>query len=613
MLNATQVRKSHRRRELKNTDFSIEIKDLTYSYNPGVRVLKQINLNVRQGEYLCIMGANGAGKTTLCLHMNGILPVVLGGSMGGDIKILGVRPYEHHVYDIALNVGMVLQDPEAQLFSSDVMSEVAFAAENRGVPREEMLELIDWSLAAVRLSEYKYGSPPDLSGGQKQRLVIASNLVIRPKIMVLDEPTSQLDPIGTSEVFATLKELNKEFGMTVVVATHKSNEMVEFADRIAVLEEGELIFFDMPSKVFFHVPRLKQGFIAVPEIAEVDHELRRFAKDKAQVFGPDKTMNIRIDQAIEPIVKAIQTGILKPNKAFKKGLGRAVPEELVNKDAELSLEINNVNFRYSEDAPLALEDNNISIRQGEVVGIIGQNGAGKTTLMKCITGLLKPSTGTIKIQGTDNKELDVLDIAKLVGLILQHPDNQLFQLSSEEEIRFGLNNLELPEDVIEERITEALEITGMEEYRDTYPFLLSMGDRRKLAVASICVMHPQILIFDEPTTGQDYKGRYQLCDLAMQLKNRFGTTIIMISHDMSLIARYTQRTIVMGKANILLDASTREAFSQTDILESTFLSPPPIVSLAQSLESHGVPDDILTIEEFLNAVTGEEIKSLMNV
>lgn len=589
---------------------SIEIDNLTYSYTPGKYALKNVTFDVMPGEYMCIMGANGAGKTTFCMHLNGILPVVLGGAMGGNVSILGMKPHEHHVFDIALHVGMVLQDPEAQLFSSDVMSEVAFAAENRGMPREEMFELIDWSLEAVRLSDFKMASPPDLSGGQKQRLVIASNLVIKPEIMALDEPTSQLDPIGTTEVFSTLNVLNKDNGMTVVVATHKSNEVVEFADRIAVFEEGELIFLDTPRRVFTHVPRLKQAYIAVPEIAEIDYELRKYAGDKADVFGPADEMSIEVNQAVEPFSKAIDSGVITPRADYKKGLGRSVGEALENGNGNVALEICNVNFRYAEGAPIALDDISMTIREGEVVGIIGQNGAGKTTLMKCITGLLKPNDGTITIKGQDNREMTAFEVAKMVGLILQHPDNQLFQLSSEEEVAFGLRNLELEEDVVQERVTEALEFVGMEGERETYPFNLSMGDRRKLAVASIFAMHPEILIFDEPTTGQDYKGRYQLCDLAMKLNSQFGATILMISHDMSLIARYCQRTIIMGKAGILLDAPTREAFQSTDLLSETFLSPPPIASLAQELAPKGMPSDILTIEEFLNAATGVEVDNL---
>ena len=276
-------------------------------------------------------------------------------------------------------------------------------------------------------------------------------------------------------------------------------------------------------------------------------------------------------------------------------MGRSVGEECLNVNAEPVVEINNVSFRYKKNDPLALDDISMTVCKGEVVGIIGQNGAGKTTLMKCITGMLKPSSGTIKINGVDNKSLTAFDVAKQVGLILQNPDNQLFQLSAEEEISFGLKNLQLPEEEINARVDEVLKLTDLVEFRKTYPFNLSLGDRRKLAVASIYAMHPKILIFDEPTTGQDYKGRYQLCDLAMRL-NKLGATIIIISHDMSLVARYTQRTVVMGKSKILLTAPTREAFGHNEILESTFLSPPPVVSLAQSLQDCNIPAGMLTVE-----------------
>jgi energy-coupling factor transporter ATP-binding protein EcfA2 len=587
----------------------VEVEDLTFTYSASEeKALKGITLDIRRGEYVAIVGANGAGKTTFCLHINGILPVVLGGRMGGRILVLGREPCEHRVYEIAQNVGMVLQDPEAQLFSADILSEVAFAAENRGIPRDEMRKLIEWALDVVRLKDYIGGFSAKLSGGQKQRLAIAANLVIRPEILVLDEPTSQLDPIGTSEVFATLRDLNKDVGMTIVVATHKCDEISNFADRIVVLEKGNLILEDTPRKVFWRVPRLREALVHVPEVAELDYQIRMWLSGGMGVSSALDEANVTLEQANRSITGYVEAGKLKPSGTFEVGLGRSVPEKAESGNADTILEIDDVSYRYSEGAPLALSDVSIRVKRGEVVGIIGQNGAGKTTLMKCATGLLRPTSGTIRIDGQDVTGLDALEIAKLAGLILQNPDNQLFQMSSEEEIAFGLKNLGLDDEEIARRIDEVLDLTGMEAYRDIYPFKLSLGDRRKLAVASIFAMHPSILIFDEPTTGQDFAGRYQLSDLAIRL-NRLGATIIMISHDMSLIARYTQRTLVMGKSKVLLDAPTREVFSHTDILDSTFLEPPPAIQLAQELQRFGVPTSILTVEELFNALTGEQIES----
>lgn len=591
----------------------IEVKDLSFTYaTSDQKALKGITLNIERGEYVAIVGANGAGKTTFCLHINGVLPVVLGGRMGGKILVLGREPCDYHVYDIAQNVGMVLQDPEAQLFSADILSEVAFAAENRGIPREEMKSLIAWALDVVRLKDYIGGFSAKLSGGQKQRLAIAANLVIRPEILVLDEPTSQLDPIGTSEVFATLRDLNEDVGMTIVVATHKCDQISYFADRIVVLEEGNLILQNTPRRVFSQVPRLRKALVHVPDVAELDYQVRMRLDGGAGAAGGPSEANVTLLEAQEAIGAYVEAGKLKPSGGFKAGLGRSVAEEVKNADAEVILEIENVSYRYSEGAPLALSEVSLKVKRGEVMGIIGQNGAGKTTLMKCITGLLKPSEGMIRINGQDVVELQALEIAKLAGLILQNPDNQLFQMSSEEEIEFGLKNLGLDEDEIKVRVDEVLKLTGMEAFRELYPFKLSLGDRRKLAVASIYAMHPSILIFDEPTTGQDFAGRYQLSDLAIRL-NRLGATIIMISHDMSLIARYTQRTLVMGKSQILLDAPTREVFSHTDILDSTFLEPPPAIRLALALEKYGVPANVLTVEELFNALTGEQMGSTIDL
>jgi energy-coupling factor transport system ATP-binding protein len=512
------------------------------------------------------------------------------------------------VYETAQDVGMVLQDPEAQLFSADILSEVAFAAENRGIPREEIRERIDWALGVVRLKDYIGGFSANLSGGQKQRLAIAANLVVRPEILVLDEPTSQLDPIGTSEVFATLRDLNEDVGMTIVVATHKSDQISHFADRVIVLEKGNLILADTPRVVFYQAPRLREALVHVPEVAELDYQLRNYLSGEGQAPEGRDEANVTLEQAEEDMRAHIQADMLQPGDSFEHGLGRSVAEETATADANRIIEIKNVDYRYSDDAPLALSNVSVDIRRGEVVGIIGQNGAGKTTLMKCITGLLKPTAGEITIDGRRVSELKAMEVARLVGLILQNPDNQLFQMSAEEEIAFGLRNLGLDEEEIERRTSEVLELTGMQEYRDLYPFRLSLGDRRKLAVAAIYAMHPSVLIFDEPTTGQDFAGRYQLSDLAIRL-NKLGATIIMISHDMSLIARYTQRTLVMGKSKILLDTPTREVFSHTDILDATFLAPPPAIQLALALEKYGVSPEVLTVEELFNALTGQRMET----
>ena len=247
----------------------IKIENLSYTYPSATKALTDISLEVYPGEYLAIVGANGAGKTTLCMFLNGVIPNVVGGRVAGTVHVCGMDTFEHHVYDIAQNVGLVLQDPESQLFSADVRSEIAFAAENRGVPREEIIERMMEVLKIVRLEDLASRLSDELSGGQKQRLAIAGNLIVRPQILVADEPTSQLDPVGKEEVFSTLSSLNKDFGMTVVIASHDVDEIERYADRVIVLDHGSIILQGPPDKVFREVDTLDRMFVHVPDLARL--------------------------------------------------------------------------------------------------------------------------------------------------------------------------------------------------------------------------------------------------------------------------------------------------------------------------------------------------------
>lgn len=250
---------------------SISVRGVTYTYpEQDTPALKDVTLEIQEGEYLVIIGPNGAGKTTLCLFLNGVIPNVLGGKLSGRTEVMGLDTRRHHVYELAQYVGMVLQDPEAQLFTSNVRSEVAFAAENLGIPRDEMIERIEWALDVVRLQDFVRQPPSQLSGGQKQRLAIAAGLVMRPLVLVLDEPTSQLDPIGSQEVFSVLRDLNQDLGITVVVSTHKSEYAARYADRIVVLDQGQIVAQGTSSEVFSQVNLLDRIYVHVPAVTRVD-------------------------------------------------------------------------------------------------------------------------------------------------------------------------------------------------------------------------------------------------------------------------------------------------------------------------------------------------------
>jgi energy-coupling factor transporter ATP-binding protein EcfA2 len=569
----------------RTAQIPISVKNVTYTYpEQDSPALKDVTLEVEKGEFLVIMGPNGSGKTTLCLLLNGVIPNVLGGRLRGQTEVMGLDTRRHHVYELAQHVGMVLQDPEAQLFTSSVRSEAAFAAENLGVPREEMIERIDWALDVVRLQDFVQRPPPQLSGGQKQRLTIAAALVMRPLVLVLDEPTSQLDPIGAQEVFSVLRDLNQDLGMTVVISTHKSEHATRYADRIIVLNEGQIVSQGSPAEVFSHVELMDRIYVQVPAVTRVEWDLR-------EALGR-KRFSVLLEDARASLSKLMEE--------------RGVPKQSVL-DHRLSIptppipntpyiELKNLIFQYPGTDKKALDDISITVEKGEFVGIIGQNGAGKTTLVKHIIGLLKPSSGQVILDGKDVADEAVEDMARTVGLALQNPDAQLFAMSVAEEVAFGSSNLNLPEKEVAERVDRALAATGLEKFREAYPFNLSFGDRRKLSVAAVVSMEPNVLIFDEPTTGQDYKGRRELADIAKNL-NEMGRTILMVTHDMDLIAEYTRRLIVMGDAKVLLDGPTAEVFQQVEILAETFIAPPQVTQLAMSLAEYDIPGDILVADE----------------
>jgi cobalt transport protein ATP-binding subunit len=573
----------------------ISVKKVTYTYpEQDTPALKDVSLDVDKGEYLVVMGRNGAGKTTLCVLLNGVIPNVLGGKIRGRTEVMGLDTRRHHVYEMAQYVGMVLQDPEAQLFTSNVRSEAAFAAENLGVPREEMIERIEWALEVVRLQEFVKRAPSHLSGGQKQRLAIAAGLVMRPSVLVLDEPTSQLDPIGAQEVFSVLRDLNQDLGMTIVLSTHKSEHAARYADRIVVLEQGQIVVQGTPQEVFSQVELLDRIHVQVPAVTRVEWDLEKaLGKDRAEKGVLLEDTQASLSELMD------ERGIARQSIVVS-----APPPPTLPVPEEPTIVFKDVSFEYPGTDQKALDGISISVGKGEFVGIVGQNGAGKTTLVKHIIGLLKPTSGQITVDGKDVTEKSVEDMARTVGLVLQNPDAQLFAMSAAEEVAFGCTNLGLPQEEVAQRVDRALVATGLEEFREAYPFNLSFGDRRKLSVAAVVSMEPEVLIFDEPTTGQDFKGRRDLADIARRL-NEMGRTVLMVTHDMDLIAEYTHRLIVMGSGRVLLDGPTAEVFQQVETLAETFIAPPQVTQLAQALAEYGVSGNILVTKDLVQILKGK--------
>jgi energy-coupling factor transporter ATP-binding protein EcfA2 len=527
-------------------------------------VLRDISLQIRRGEFLGLIGATGAGKTTLCLALNGIVPQFYGGRFFGRATVAGLDTLEHPVSELAQHVGAVFQDPETQLISTSVENEIAFALENLQVPREEIQLRIPRVLDAVRLSGTERKHPHELSGGQKQRLAIAAALAMQPDLLVLDEPTSQLDPVGAEEVFTVVRELNHELGMTIVMASHAAEEMAEYADRIALLSAGRLVTVGQPAEIYAQVDLLQEHSLRPPQVAQTFYSIR-------QNGLPIRDVPVRL----QPALAALDT----IRDQFEPVLPQAPPEPPTGEEALLW--VRNLQHVYP-DGTEALRGISLDVRKGEYVLIVGQNGAGKTTLVKHFLSLLRPTAGTVAVGGTDTRQLPVSALAQRIGYVAQNPDDQIFNSTVGDEVAFALRNLRYPAQEVEARTVEGLQSMGLLEVRGQHPLSLPKGDRARIVIAAILAMKPDTLIFDEPTTGQDFRGAQYILDISKQL-HQMGKTIIVITHHLYLMPEYAERVIVMGKGTILLDAPIREAYHQVELLRSTFLNPPQAVLLARHI------------------------------
>lgn len=557
---------------------------VSYIYpNSKETVLKDISLTINKGEFLGIIGATGSGKTTLCLALTGIVPQFYGGRFFGTIAIAGLDSLEHPVSELARHVGIVFEDPEIQITATSVENEIAFALENLCVPREEILRRIPLVLKSVRLEGFEKKNPQELSGGQKQRLAIAAALALQPDLLILDEPTSQLDPIGSQEVFATVRELKEELGVAIVMVSHAAEEMAEFCDRLALLSNGKLLAVGTPEEIYTQVDLLAQSKLRPPEVA--------------QAFSQIQNRGINIPQ----IPVTLDLGIAALNKLRSQAIPRDpltfATSTLTNKPPVLSVQ--NLKHTY-DDGTEAIKNVSLDIHAGEYVLIVGQNGAGKSTLVKHFLNLLKPTSGKVLVGDRDTRELSVSDLAQSIGYLAQNPDNQIFNTSVEKEVAFALPFLGYAPDVVEQETERSLKAMQLWEQRHAHPLSLPKGERGRIVIAALLAMNPEIIIFDEPTTGQDYQGASSILEVSRQL-HQMGKTVIVITHHLYLMPDYADRAIVMGKGTILLDAPLRQAYHQTDLLESTYLTPPQSVTLSQKLSMLCDRDyPLITPTEFAN-------------
>jgi len=571
----------------------ISLENVTFTYEGDVVALRDLNLTARKGEFVVVLGANGAGKSTLCYLLSGIVPHIYGGRRRGHVSVVGADPWDEPLYSTSQRCGVLMQDPEVQLFMPTLRSELAFGPSNLGVPRREILDRAQDALSLVRLEGLEEHNPRDLSGGQKQRAALASILTMGPQVLVLDEPTSQLDPLGRWEVVEAIERLKQKGDLTIIMTTHETEEILRLADQVLVLDRGQAALQGPPGAVFNQPSKLDAAGVKTPGLMLIESTLVG-GSEQADESTSDEIG--RVDLTLSGVAAQIREEVEGGRLVVRpEALSRPQPAEV---DGPVVLEARGLTFEYPGPPPVvALRNIDVKIRRGEFVGIIGQNGSGKSTLVKCFVGLLRSKEGDVLFKGESIRGLSVGEIARRIGLVLQNPDYQLFTSYSHEEVRFGLRNVGVPEDEIEERVQEALASVELSEEADLFPFRLSFGDRRKLAVAATMALGPEVLIMDEPTTAQDHRGRYQLADLAERFHETKGGTVLMITHDVDLIARYAHRLIVLHEGRVLLDGPTAEVFGEVEELKKSFVVPPVAAQVSAELSSVGVPRRVMTLED----------------
>ncbi len=540
----------------------INIENLKYRY-PGYEqlALDDISLTIERGEFIGICGRNGAGKSTLSQAIIGLVPQFYKGAYGGRVEVGGILAEKKPVYEMCEKVGLIFQNPFTQLTGArdTVYGEIAFGLQNLAIERDEMHRRIETVMKQLDIWEYKDRNPFDLSGGQMQRVAIASVLVMQPEIIILDEPTSQLDPQGSEEVFRVVEQL-ADSGITVIMIEQKVEKLAAYCDRIILMDGGKMVAFDTAEKIYSR-----------DDLEELGIEPPVYTRLAKQYGVKDENGNY--PAKLEDAVRLFAEKKIE----FEKPVAEAPVAE-----AEKVFNIEDLDFAYVEGVDI-LKDFCLKLDRRSTA-IIGQNGAGKTTLVRLLKGLLKPASGSIYYGGEDISGKTVAMLADKVGYVFQNPDDQIFKHNVLEELMFGPMNIGMSEADAKAEALKALKLMGLEGKENMNPYDLDLHERKMVAIASVLAMDTDVLILDEPTIAQDYSGRKIIGDMIRKLTDE-GRLVIAVLHDMDFVEEYFDRVIVMAHGELLCEGSAAEVYSQAELLEEAKLQKPHRMQLYDLLKA----------------------------
>lgn len=598
----------------------IECRGVSFSYDGAVSALDGVDLNIEDGEFFCILGGNGSGKSTFAKHLNALLQ-----PDAGTVRINGMDASDPElVYDIRSTAGMVFQNPDDQLVATLVEDDVAFGPENLGVPSAQIAQRVREALKGVGLVGFERHETHALSGGQKQRVALAGVLAMEPRVLILDEASSMLDPRGRKGLMKACRVLHAR-GMTIVMITHFMEEAAE-ADRVAVFRAGRVAMLGTPEEILTRADGLVELNLDMPASCCLGMALRaKGVPVHAQVREADMVAEIAQVYAD----RSGEDAAGRPSASDSRVLDNVSSATDGTAVSEPVIEISHLSHSYSLSArerrrwhkrsvtagksskqalwgndpssPWALRDVSLTVRRGEFLGLAGHTGSGKSTLVQHLNGLIRPQEGFVRALGLDlSNKKDAAAVKAKVGVVFQYPERQLFAETVTQDVAFGPHNLGLPQDEVDRRVESSLSRVGLDlsTVGDKSPFELSDGQQRRLAFAGVLAMEPEVLVLDEPMAGLDPAARRDFLELIDRL-HRDGLTVVMVSHSMDDLANCCDRIVVMNEGAVFAEGTPAQVFAHADELKSIGLGVPAAQRMALALAEAGVPlrcDGLYTVE-----------------
>lgn len=541
----------------------IEFKDFTFRYkSQNEPTLHDINLTIYEGEKVLILGPSGSGKSTLGNCINGLIPFSYEGEIKGSLKVSGIETKEANIFTLSNHVGTVLQDSDAQFVGLSVGEDIAFSLENDAVPRKDMLVKVDAVARIVSMQDFLDQVPYNLSGGQKQKVSLAGIMHDDVDTLLFDEPLAALDPAMGMTAIDLIDRIHKEHNKTVVIIEHRLEDVLyRHIDRIIMVNDGRILLDTTPDELLSS-DTLKENGVREPLYISA-------LKNASIKFKPGD----HLDNVEEIDFSKYKEAIKQSFKSVKLSKTRHFEEKVI--------EVKDVTFKYSSRNKYALKNVSFDIHKGEKVSIIGKNGAGKSTVAKLICGIIRPQSGEIKIKGQNYLNMSISQIGKLIGYVMQNPNQMLVKDMIKDEIALTLmlNNFEQSE--IDKRVEKVLKMTGLYSMRNWPVSVLSYGQKKRITIASILVLEPEVIILDEPTAGQDLKHYTEIMSFIDELNRSSDIAIVFITHDMHLAIEYTDRAIVFADGECIADDTVYKVLSDDEIIEKASLKKTSIVTVAQ--------------------------------